>query len=328
MEAVSSTSADTGNEPNATVNASIEISKLIDAWFKSGSYPLVAIGLGALITFAYVAGLNLVLLRGGDLPLPWHVLLGLGVSLIAGGFVTVAIAGARAHKTVSTKIREYESAIETAHDFSRDAISAIRNLNELLFTHVDTVAQVIDAAKPILAMFGGASFANSRYLESDLVAFSNSAQEVIANVERAITKVDIEALRQYRYEIGVLAATTKNIVGRVKSGEWAAKELADFSQSISSARQAALAYSDSATNIHDRISATLEPVIAFCDIARNAPFAAQSIGKHIDALQDIKLWMRQAEDANLAVRAAIRAPGKEKFEAAMLQVASLRAAGQ
>jgi hypothetical protein len=321
--------ARSGNSGDAVVNASLEISRLIDGWFRKGSYPLVAIGIGTLITFAYVFALNIAPLRQ-PLSRDWQAVFGLGAALITGGFLTALIAGTRVRKEIQRSVKEYEKTIETAQEFSRESVKAIRHLNELLFTHVDTVAQVIDAASPILGTFGGASLANSRYLESDLVAFSNKAQEVIVNVEKAITLADFKALQQYRNEIGLLASNTKTIVERVKSGEWAADQVADFTKSISSARQAALAYSNSATRIHERINATAEPIIILCQAALKAPLVGtwlqgQGMSGHIGALQRLQALIQKAQNANLAVGAAIATPGREKLEAALQHMQSLRA---
>jgi hypothetical protein len=317
-------------DPAALANASLQLGKMIDTLFKTGRYPLVAIGIGAIFTFAYVIALQSAFLTNkAELPNQWYIVIALGALLMLGGFASVIIAGTRVHGNVQRTIKSYEKTIETAHEFSQESIKAVRHLNELLFTHVDTVAQVLDAAQPILNMFGGALFTSSRYLESDLVAFSNRAQEVITNVETAIIEADFNALLRYRDEIGQIAETTKQIVARVKNNEWAAGRVTDLTDSISSARDAALAYSDSATKVYERMNATALPIITHCQAAKKLPLIGpwldqQGISGQVDGLQRMLGVLQKAQAANMAVRAAISAPGKDNLDAALLHMQSLR----
>lgn len=317
------------NEEQTALTASFQIGKLIDNWFKIGSYPLVAIGIGAVLTIMYVFALNTAFVNRAPLPNGWDIVIWLGILLMSGGFAAVIIGGALAHRTVQRTVKKYEKTIETARDFSEESIKTIRSLNELLFTHVDTVAQVIDAAEPILKMFGGSSFANSRYLESDLVAFSNKAQEVISNVQKAISEADFNALMSYCGEIRQISATTSGIVERVKRGDWAAERVSEFTDSISNTRQAALAYSEGATKIYERFNAVATPIITRCQLAQDVPFVGEwlnkyGISKHVSGLQHLQKILHTAQAANLAVSAAIAAPGKDKLNTALLHMQSLR----
>lgn len=320
-----------GAKADTLISASLELPKLIDGWFKAGRYPLVSVGIGATLTFIYVSTLNNTVSKGAKLPLIMDLCFYLGTVLLLGGFAAAMIAGVYVQKTLKKGIKQYDTTIKTAQEFSKESVEAIRNLNELLAVHVNTVAQVIDAAKPILSMFGGVSFANSRYLGSDLAAFSNNAQRIIEDVERAITEADFKALLQYRDEISKLVIATREIVQRVKNGDIATQQVAEFTQSIQSARQAASAYSESATKIFDRVSATAAPIIGMCQVARKIPVVGswlqnEGIVGHIEALESLQKLMLSAQNANLAVSKAIEAPNKDSLDAALLHMQFLRAA--
>ena len=326
-----SKTATTSPKTDSMVSAQVELLNFIDVWFKRGGYPLVAIGLGAILTIFYALTQIYASSNTGELLSGLNLCFYLGTLLLLGGFATAIVAAVSARKNLKLGIQRYEKTIQTAQEFSKESVQAIRNLNELLAVHVDTVAQVLDAAKPILSMFGGSSFANSQYLGSDLTAFSNSAQKVIENVEQAITEADFNALVQYRAEVSKLATKTRDIVKNFKDGAFASEQVADFTQSIQSARDAASAYSDSATKIFARVSTTTAPVIGMLQLARHIPVVGawlqdKGIGGHIEALEGLQKLMHGAQDANLAVHKAIQSPNKETLDNALQQMQMLRVA--
>lgn len=313
------------------IDASLEIVKLIDRLFKIGSYPLVAIGLGAIFTVSYIFALKAGFAAEGPASDYWLLVFGLAVILILGGFSAALVNGFSVHRKIHVAIRNYRATIEKAHDISLESINAVRALNEMLLLHVDTVAQVLDAAKPIIAAFEGESFVNSRYLSSDLVAFGNRTQNIIAEVEKAVAKADLKALQGYCSEIGQLARLTKQSIDRFRQSEWVSGHASRFTKSISSAREAALAYSDSATKMHSRIDAAIAPIIVTCKSVGGMPIVGtwlekSGINEQVVSLQRLEILLGKAQAANLAVSAVVAAPGRDKLEAAVNCMSSLQRA--
>lgn len=116
-----------------------------------------------------------------------------------------------------------------------------------------------------------------------------------------------------------------------RQNEWASDQVSRFTKSISSAREAALAYSDSATKMHTKIDAAIGPIIVTCKSVSGMPIvgtwlAKSGINEQVVSLQRLEILLGKAQAANLAVSAVVAAPGRDKLEAAVNCMHSLQQA--
>ena len=314
-----------------TADAAIKLTNLIDRWFALGRYPLVAIGIGMVLLIFYVAAMQTATIRGTPLGDDWYLIFFLGAGLLLGGFSAAIYGAVRAQKAAHKAIEDYQKTIDVAHRISIESIRSVRRLNELLLIHVDTVAQVLDAARPVLQMLGATQLAHSNYLQSNIANLSNTAQEVIEELDKAIRTADFEKLIGYRDTITLLAARTQAAVENVKAGDWAADQIDRFRSSLTTARDAALAYGDCASRMHAKLSKSAEGIVELRNVLQGlgalAPMLNMSgVNRHLQTLVDAKALMDVAEAANQAVCRAVSSPRAETLQSALKRIDALRAA--
>jgi len=293
------TESGNGTRVNDIAEASLKLAGLIDRWFRLGRYPLIAVGIGTVFTFFYMIAMQISGLKSSLMLPEWRLVFFLAVLLLAGGFGTAAVGAVLAHRNAHKLIGDYKKTIGAAHRLSAESIQSVRQLNQLLLVHADTVANVLDAARPVLTMFGAEPLANSRYLHSDIAAFSQYAEEAIARLDKAIADADFATLAEYGEGMGKLATKTKSTVALVKSSDLVEK----FRSNANNARDAALAFNSCVSEVHARIARTAESIDDLRSRAQTMPVLAPllttgAVGEYLDSFSRVNELLDATEEAN------------------------------